>query len=146
MRDTGLLLLRGAGFLLAFTFGIQKIGWYVTAFHAGKPLSAIGLAPLIAHVGFSFPVILALWITLNESIGAFFVGIGLLTRFAAASLALGMVGALYASVQLGEDWLRAALYLIIFASLIFTGPGMFSIDQYLQNRANARKKSAPDPR
>lgn len=71
MIDPGLLLLRAAGFLLAFTFGIQKIGWYVTAFHAGKPLSSVGLAPLIAHVGFPLPVILALWITLNESIGAF---------------------------------------------------------------------------
>ncbi|HEY7000225.1 MAG TPA: TQO small subunit DoxD [Candidatus Udaeobacter sp.] len=146
MIDLGLLLLRGAGFLLAFTFGIQKIGWYVTAFHAGKPLSTIGLAPLIAHVGFPLPVILALWITLNESIGAFFVGIGFLTRFAVATLALGMVGALYTSVQLGEDWLRAALYLITFATLTFTGAGMFSIDQLLQDRANARKKSVPDPR
>src|SRR5262245_22600545 len=117
MIDLGLLLLRATGFLLAFTFGIQKIGWYVTAFHSGKPLSSIGLAPLIAHVGFPFAVILALWITLNESIGSFSVGVGFLTRFVAASVALGMVGALYTSVQLGEDWLRAALYLIIFASL-----------------------------
>jgi len=131
MIDLGLLLLRAAGFLLAFTFGLQKIGWYVTAFHAGKPLSVTGLAPLIAHVGFPLPVTLALWITLNESIGAFFVGIGFLTRFAAASLALGMIGALYTSVRLGEDWLRAALYLIIFLSLIFTGPGKFSIDRFL---------------
>jgi hypothetical protein len=38
MLDIGLLLFRAAGFLLAFTFGVQKIGWYVTAFHAGKPL------------------------------------------------------------------------------------------------------------
>src|SRR5262245_62343812 len=60
MIDLGLLLLRAAGFLLAFTFGIQKIGWYVTAFHSGKPLSSIGLAPLIGHVGFPLPVILAL--------------------------------------------------------------------------------------
>jgi hypothetical protein len=60
MIDLGLLLLRAAGFLLAFTFGIQKIGWYVTAFHAGKPLSSIGLTPLIVHVGFPLPVILAI--------------------------------------------------------------------------------------
>jgi hypothetical protein len=108
MIDRGLLLLRAAGFLLAFTFGIQKIGWYVTAFHAGKPLSSIGLSPLIAHVGFRLPVILALWIT------------------------LGMVGALYTSVRLGEDWLRAALYLIIFLGLTFTGAGKFSIDRLLK--------------
>ena len=132
MIDPGLLLLRAAGFLLAFTFGIQKIGWYVTAFHAGKPLSSIGLTPLIAHVGFPLPMILALWITLNESIGAFFVGMGFLTRYAAASLALGMVGALYTSLRLGEDWLRAALYLIIFVGLSFTGAGKFSIDRLLK--------------
>lgn len=132
MIDTELLLLRTAGFLLAFTFGIQKIGWYATAFHAGKPLSSIGLAPLIAHVGFPLPIILALWIMLNESIGAFLVGIGFLTRFAAASAALGMVGALYTSVRLGEDWLRAALYLIIFVGLSFTGAGKFSIDRLLK--------------
>jgi len=132
MIDLGLLLLRAAGFLLAFTFGIQKIGWYVTAFHAGKPLSSIGLTPLIVHVGFPLPVILALWITLNESIGALLVGIGFLTRFAAASLALGMVGALYTSVRLDEDWLRAALYLIIFVGLTFTSAGKFSIDRMLK--------------
>ena len=122
MIDTGLLLLRAAGFLLAFTFGVQKIGWYVTAFHAGKPFSSIGLAPLIAHVGFPLPVILALWITLNESIGAFLIGIGFLSRFAAVSVALGMIGALYASVRLEEDWLRAALYLIIFIGLTSPAP------------------------
>jgi uncharacterized membrane protein YphA (DoxX/SURF4 family) len=147
MIDLGLLLFRTAGFLLAFTFGLQKIGWYVMAFHTGKPLSSVGLAPLIAHVGFPLPVILAFWITLNESIGAFFIGIGFLTRFAAGSLALGMIGALYTSVRLDEDWLRAALYLIIFLALTFTGAGKFSIDRLLRTRAaNSRagqRLSAP---
>jgi uncharacterized membrane protein YphA (DoxX/SURF4 family) len=106
----------------------------VTALHAGKPFSSIGLAPLVAHVGFPLPVILAVWITLNESIGAFFIGIGFLSRFASASVALGMIGALYTSVRLGEDWLRAALYLIIFTGLTFSGPGRFSIDHFLQTR------------
>jgi len=141
MTNIGLLVARAAGFLLVFTFGIQKIGWYLTAFHAGKPFSSIGLAPLIAHVGFPLPVILAVWITLNESVGAFFVGIGFLTRFAAASLALGMVGALYTSLQLNEDWLRAALYLIIFTALVFTGPGKFSVDRLLQ--AKKKKSNLP---
>jgi len=67
MFDWGLLALRSAGFLLAFTFGLQKIGWYISAFHSDKPFSSIGLAPLIAQVGFPAPVILALWITFNES-------------------------------------------------------------------------------
>jgi len=42
-----------------------------------------------------------------------------------------MIGALYTSVRLGEDWLRAALYFIIFLSLTLTGAGKFSIDQLL---------------
>ncbi len=134
--DLGLLILRGAGLLLALTFGVQKIGWYWSALHAGKSFSSIGLAPLIAKMGFPFPVVLAIWITFNESIGAFLIGGGFLTRLLAASAALGMAGALYTSVRLGEDWLRAALYLIVFTALVLTGPGKFSVDHLLQ-----RKKS-----
>ena len=91
-KDLGLLLLRGAGFLLALTFGIQKIGWYWSAVHAGKSFSSIGLAPLIAKMGFPIPIVLAIWISFNESIGAFLIGCGFLTRAISASLALGMAG------------------------------------------------------
>jgi len=133
-KDSGLLILRGAGLLLALTFGVQKIGWYWSALHAGKPFSSIGLAPLIAKMGFPISVALALWITFNESIGAFLSGCGLLTRLLAASAALGMAGSLYTSIRLGEDWLRAALYLIIFIALIFTGPGKFSVDHLLKRK------------
>jgi len=52
-KDLGLLILRGAGLLLALNFGVQKIGWYWSALHAGKPFSSIGLAPLIAKMGVS---------------------------------------------------------------------------------------------
>jgi uncharacterized membrane protein YphA (DoxX/SURF4 family) len=131
-KDLGLLVLRGSGFLLALTFGVQKIGWYWSGLHAGKSFLSIGLAPLIAKIGFPIPVALAIWITFNESIGAFLIGCGFLTRILAASLALGMVGALYTSIQLREDWLRAALYLIIFTTLIFTGPGELSLDCLLK--------------
>ena len=134
MFDLGLLALRSAGFLLAFTFGVQKIGWYVTAFHSNKSFSSIGLAPLITKIGFPMPVTLALWFTFNESVGAFLIGCGLLTRAFAISAALGMAGALYTSVRLDEDWLRAALYLIVFVTLALTGPGRFSIDRRLQIR------------
>ena len=89
MFDLGLLALRSAGFLLAFTFGIQKIGWYIVAFYSNKPFSSIGLAPLIAKIGFPMPVILALWVTFNESVGAFLIGCGLFTRALAISAALG---------------------------------------------------------
>ena len=136
-RDLGLLILRGAGFLLAATFGLQKFSWYWTAFHAGKSLSAIGLAPLIARMGFPTPVVLALWITFNESIGALLIGYGFLTRILAASAALGMAGALYTSVRLHEDWLRAALYLIVFVALALIGPGKFSVDHLIKSKTVA---------
>jgi uncharacterized membrane protein YphA (DoxX/SURF4 family) len=87
-------------------------------------------------MGFPIPFALALWITFNESIGAFLIGCGFLTRLLAASAALGMAGALYTSVRLDEDWLRAALYLIVFTALVLTGPGKFSVDHLLK-----RKKS-----
>src|SRR5947207_10567232 len=59
-KDFGLLILRGAGLLLALTFGVQKIGWYWSALHAGKSFSSIGLAPLIAKMGFPIPAALAI--------------------------------------------------------------------------------------
>jgi uncharacterized membrane protein YphA (DoxX/SURF4 family) len=141
MSDIGLLILRGAGCLLLFTFGFQKIGWYVSAFHSGSPLSSVGLASLIAHAGFPLPIFLALWITLNESVGALLIGLGLFTRLAAGSAALGMVGALYTSVQLGEDWLRAALYLIIFTALAFTSAGRFSVDHAFRAKKAKQRQS-----
>lgn len=140
-KGLGLLVLRGAGFLLALTFGVQKIGWYWSALHAGKSFQSIGLAPLIAKMGFPVPVALAIWITFNESIGAFLIGCGFLTRLVAASAVLGMAGALYTSVRLGEDWLRAALYLIVFTVLVLTGPGEFSVDHLLQRKKSPTDKS-----
>jgi hypothetical protein len=35
-KDFGLLILRGAGLLLAGTFGVQKIGWYWSPFTPGN--------------------------------------------------------------------------------------------------------------
>jgi len=135
------MILRGAGLLLALTFGVQKMGWYWSAVHAGKSLSSAGLAPLIAKMGFPIPFALALWITFNESIGAFLIGCGFLTRILAASAALGMAGALYTSVRLDEDWLRAALYLIVFTALVLTGPGEFSVDHLLQRKKSPQLKA-----
>ena len=91
-------------------------------------------------MGFPIPVVLALWITFNESIGALLIGCGFLTRILAASAALGMAGALYTSVRLNEDWLRAALYLIVFVALALIGPGKFSVDYLIKS-----KTAAPTP-
>ena len=55
---------------------------------------------------------------------------------------LGMIGALYTSVRLEEDWLRAALYFVIFLGLIFTGAGKFSIDRLLQTRKTKQHRGS----
>ena len=134
MLDLGLLVLRAAGFLLAFTFGIQKIGWYIAGFHSNKAFSSIGLAPLIAKMGLPAAVILALWITFNESIGAFLIGCGLFTRvcWRAARHWAWPVRSIPA----------CALYLIAFASLSLTGAGSFSIDRRLQIWKTNRSRRA----
>ena len=92
-------------------------------------------------MGFPIPLALALWITFNESIGAFLIGCGFLTRLLAASAAIGMAGALYTCVRLGEDWLRAALYFIVFTVLVLTGPGRFSVDHLLQRKKSLGPKA-----
>ena len=137
----GLLLLRGAGLLLAFTFGRKKLGWYLAAWQSGQSMRGAGLTRLIGSLGFPAPLLLAIWEALNESIGAFLIGCGFLTRIAAASAALGMVGALYASLELKEDWLRPALYLIIFSTLMLTGPGELSLDHLIKARRKEPGKS-----
>jgi uncharacterized membrane protein YphA (DoxX/SURF4 family) len=58
------------------------------------------------------------------------IGCGIFTRI------LGMADARYTNVALGKDWLRTALYLIIFIALIFTGAGRFSVDN-LRRRKNS---------
>jgi putative oxidoreductase len=133
--DIGLLILRGAAFFLAATFGLQKLAGYVTLIHSGEPAATHFLVPLIGSMGFPVPTLLAIYVTLIESVGALLIACGLLTRVAAALAALSMAGAFYTSLRLGEEPLRAALYLIIFAALAVTGPGKFSVDGWLKSRA-----------
>lgn len=132
--DTGLLVLRSAGFFLAFTFGWQKLSSYIALVRAGESLSTSGLAPLIRAMRLPAPGFLAVCAVLNESIGALCIGCGFLTRLAAVVGVVGMAVAMYVSLRLGEDPLRAALYLVIFFGIAVAGPGKFSIDYILQTR------------
>jgi putative oxidoreductase len=132
--DVGLLVLRGAALLLALTFGVQKVLVYAALIHAGESLSTSGLAPLIRTMGFPFPACLAVCVVLNESLGALFMACGFLTRSAATLGVLGMSGALLTSLRLGEEPIRAALYLVAFLTLAVAGPGRFSVDHFLNSR------------
>ena len=135
--DVGLLLLRGAGLLLASTFGRQKIVGLAAHLQTGAPLDAWGLARFLRSLGFPAPALLAFGAALNESAVALFVAAGFFTRLFAASLAAGMSVAFFVSLKLGEEPLRALLYAFIFAAVAVAGPGRFSID----GRRAARKES-----
>jgi uncharacterized membrane protein YphA (DoxX/SURF4 family) len=135
--DLGLLILRGAGLFLAVTFGRQKVLLYLDVLRSGAPLASSGLAPLIHAMGFPAPGVLGLCATLSESVGALLVACGLFTRLAAGVGTIAMAVALDVSLRLGEEPLRALLYLVIFGSLAVAGPGQFSLDRLLRSHQQA---------
>ena len=130
--DWGLLVLRGASLFLVATFGLQKLTGLLTLLRSGQPWAAWGLMQFVRQLGFPFPVFLTICATLNESVVAFMVACGFMTRIAAASVALNMAVALSISLRIKEEPLRAALYLIIYVSLIVAGAGRFSVDHALK--------------
>jgi uncharacterized membrane protein YphA (DoxX/SURF4 family) len=129
-ENIGLLILRSSGLFLLLTFGWQKLFGLAQIIHAGASLSSAGLGPLIRDVGFPAPALAAVYVTLSESM----IALGLFTRLSAACAALSMAGAFYFSLRVGEEPLRAALYLLIFGVLALTDPGKFSIDHLLKSR------------
>lgn len=145
--DAGLLVLRmGAGLSLFCCFGLTKIGWIVALAHTPGPWSAWRFAQLIGSVGLPAPLTLAFCAVLNETVTPLFIASGFLTRPAAAIGAFGMAGALYTSLRIGEEPVRAAVYVVAFATLTLTGPGKYAVDQILERKAAARASRATPPR
>lgn len=136
--DGALLILRCAGLFLAATFGRQKCLSLWNQLHSGQPLSAWGLTRFLWHFGFPAPAFFAVLAALNESLVSLMITVGLLTRLSSFVAAMGMAVAFCISVKLGEDSLRAFLYLFIFAALSIMGPGRISIDYLLDRQAIAR--------
>jgi uncharacterized membrane protein YphA (DoxX/SURF4 family) len=126
--DAGLLILRlGAGLTLFVIFGLQKLK-AGAAFASGHSWEFVDFN---RKIGLPAPVLIAYFQTFNESIGALLVAFGLLTPFAAGSVALGFVAALFCSLKADESVLLPIYYSFMFASLALTGPGKMSIDYLL---------------
>jgi uncharacterized membrane protein YphA (DoxX/SURF4 family) len=137
--DIGLLLLRIiAGISLLLLFGIPKIEAAVHFRHTAEQW------PFVAfnrRVRLPRPVMVAYLQTLNESLGALLVAIGLLCRTAGGTLAIAFAVATFCSVRVHESsWVLAAAYGLVFAALVFTGPGEFSIDNCIANRMTTRRE------
>lgn len=134
--DAGLLFLRlAAGLSLLLLFGLTKLRDTSAYLHTGQ----WQFVDFNRKVGLPAPVLVAYLQTLNESIGAFLLAAGVVTRYVAAALAFGFGVAAACSLRMGEQaWLIAAFYCVMFATLLLTGPGKFSIDHLLQSRTAAR--------
>jgi uncharacterized membrane protein YphA (DoxX/SURF4 family) len=132
LTSAGLLLLRiGSGLSLAFLFGLPILTAAAAHFHSGQPWPFIDFN---RKLGLPAPVLVACYQSLNESLIALLVACGFYTRVAASSLAFGFAAAALCSLRVGEpSWLAAASYCLMFATILLTGPGQFSIDHLLKS-------------
>ena len=121
--SAGLLVLRLAGLSLFLKHGLEKLtGYSRMVQHFPDPIH-VG-----AHAGLAFAL-------LSDGICSVLVLIGLATRPASAVILFNLLVAFFfvhhaAFFSDGHVEL-VAIYIIVFATLVFTGPGRFSIDSHL---------------
>lgn len=134
--DLGLLLLRLAAGIVLLVGGLRKATW----------LGVDGSSEYVAGLAVPFAEHLGAAMVFTEIIGGALLTLGLMTRVAAAVLALlsGMAafllldgGTVFVSVHgwnepflllLGNPVEFMVLYAVLGLALVFTGPGAFSID------------------
>jgi len=126
-RDLGLLLLRVCtGLYMAFGHGLGKI--------TGGPGQWAGLGGTMEIFGLGFmPTFWGFMAAVAEFVGALLVTVGFVTRPAALLLVLNMSVAATAHISGAIDGgpELALVYGIVFLSLLFVGPGAYSIDEQL---------------
>lgn len=134
LASIGLLVLRlGAG-LAMMSHGYGKLtGFEKTAAHfAGKDYLGLGLSGSME----------AGLIVFAEFFCSLAVVLGLLTRAAVIPLIVGMLVAAFVahSGQGFDKQEKAILYLVMFGTLFFTGPGRLALDHWIEPRLPWRMK------
>jgi len=122
-RDLGILLLRGlAGLYMAFGHGLGKI--------TAGPESWANLGGAMSHLGITFlPTFWGFMAAIAEFVCALLIVAGLVTRPAAILLVINMTVAANMHIQTGNGSPETAImYGIVFLTLIFIGPGKYSLD------------------
>lgn len=119
----GLLVLRAAALSLFLKHGLEKLtGYSRMVQHFPDPL----------HVGAHFGLAFAL---LSDGICSVLVTIGLATRPASAVILCNLLVAFFfvhhAAYFTDGHVELVAVYIIVFAALLFAGPGRFSVDRYI---------------
>jgi len=124
LRDFGLLLLRVVtGLYLAFGHGLGKI--------TGGPEQWAGLGGTMEIFGLGFmPTFWGFMAAVAEFVGALLVAVGFVTRPAALLVVLNMAVAATAHITGAIDGgpELALIYAVVFLSLVFVGPGKYSVD------------------
>jgi putative oxidoreductase len=121
--SVGLLVLRAAALSLFLKHGLEKLtGYSRMVEHFPDPLH-VG-----AHAGLAFAL-------LSDGICSVLVTIGLATRPASAIILFNLLVAFlfvhHAAYFTDGHVELVVVYIIVFAALLFTGPGRFSVDSYL---------------
>lgn len=138
-NESKLLILRLAVGAVVFAHGAQKLfGWW----------GGHGPAWYIEAFGqwFGFPAFLTVLVMLSDTIGSLLLAIGCATRFAAASISLVMIGAIYFVhgrwgfymnwyvEERGEGFEFHLLILTMTIILTVWGAGRWSIDRWISSR------------
>jgi putative oxidoreductase len=146
-NDLALVILRLSGLGLALAHGYGKIMALSTG-HGDGFIAGVG------SLGFPLPGLFAWAAALSEFLGGLCVALGLGTRVAAASAGVTMFVAAFVrhhalqkllvmigAMKVSEDTVRswgspemALVYLLVFAGLVLTGGGRFSLDRLLPGR------------
>ncbi|MEE8493921.1 MAG: DoxX family protein [Nitrospirales bacterium] len=137
------LILRVTLGIVMFPHGAQKLlGWYGGHGFAGT----IGFFTEQMHI----PLIVAFLVIIGESLGSLGLLIGLLTRFAAGSLAVIMLGAIamvhwphgffmnWFGKQTGEGFEYHLLVIGLSLALVITGGGKWSADRVIATKMQAK--------
>jgi putative oxidoreductase len=124
-RDLGLLLLRGTiGLYMAIGHGWGKI--------LGGPEQWAGLGGTMELFGLGFvPTFWGFMAAFAEFAGALLVVLGLFTRPAALLLVInmGVAATAHMTGMIDGSPERALVYGFVFLSLVFVGPGKYSVDE-----------------
>lgn len=126
--DFGLLILRVIAGAALFTHGLQKIQNIMAGnFQFGDPLG-LGVETSLYLSAFA------------EGICSILIVLGLFTRLATIPLVINFATAFFVAHSADEFNVKelALIYLSIFLTLFFTGPGRFSIDYGIFGRPKTR--------
>ena len=134
--DIGLLICRaGTGLMMAYAHGFSKV------YSNGSLGPSNEMIGSVKNVGFPMPTAFAWMAALTEFLGGILLAAGLMTRPVALALTFNMAVAAF-GVH-GKDPLAvkemALLYMLAFATFIFTGAGRYSIDKFFRKTSAAAK-------